>query len=297
VLEKQAWLSLTFPAEPSPGHLHLFVGNQMEPAMSPDLPIERGRARLFGLEAQRYDRFRPTYPGALFDEILGASPEHLSVLDVACGTGIASRPMATRGARVVGVELSPKMAEISVRHGIPTEVSSFESWDPTGRTFDVVTCAQAWHWLDPEVSASKAAAVLRPGGRLCLFWNVGRHPDALAERLDAVYRRVPPDGSPGLTIGYVANRAGPVADFGLVAEGLAPCGRFCAPDILSFPWRRTYTGRDWVEQLHSHSDHLALPADIRGELFREIGRAIDAFGGVFEMHYTTVLISARTTGP
>ncbi|HEY1344491.1 MAG TPA: class I SAM-dependent methyltransferase [Streptosporangiaceae bacterium] len=189
---------------------------------------QRDRARLFDGEAERYDRIRPGYPGALIDDVLGPSPHGLSVLDVACGTGIAARQMARRGAHVAGVELNAGMAEIAGRHGIPADVAAFETWDPAGRTFDRVTCAQAWHWLDPEVSAGKAASVLRPGGRLCLFWNVGHYPDDLADALQAAYQRVLPPGSLRTVIGYAADRAGdPAADFGAVARcsAAAPASR------------------------------------------------------------------------
>ncbi len=57
-------------------------------------PGQRDRARLFDGEAERYDRARPGYPEALIDDVLGPSPRGLSVLDVACGTGIAARQMA-----------------------------------------------------------------------------------------------------------------------------------------------------------------------------------------------------------
>ena len=87
----------------------------------------RERARLFGQEAEAYDRSRPGYPPALIDEVVGASPAKVSVLDVGCGTGIASRLMAERGARVLGVELNAGMAAIAQRHGIPVEVAAFEA--------------------------------------------------------------------------------------------------------------------------------------------------------------------------
>ena len=48
------------------------------------------------------------------------------------------------------------------------EVSSFEDWPDNGRTFDLITCAQAWHWVDPAVGAAKAARLLAPGGELAL---------------------------------------------------------------------------------------------------------------------------------
>ena len=253
----------------------------------------RDRARLFDREAERYDRTRPGYPGALIDDVLGPSPAGLSVLDVACGTGIAARQMARRGAQVAGVELNAGMAEIAERHGIPTDVAAFEAWDPVGRTFDRVTCAQAWHWLDPEVSAGKAASVLRPGGRLCLFWNVGHYPDGLAGALQAAYQRVLPPGSLKTVIGYATDGAGdPAAGFSAVAEALRGCGGLTRPQTASFPWSRAYTRDQWLDELLTHSDHLALAPGIREDLFGEIGTVIDRFGGAFRMAYLAVLVSA-----
>src|SRR5215475_5251473 len=189
----------------------------------------RDRARLFDREAERYDRIRPGYPAALIDDVLGPSPHGLPVLDVACGTGIAARQMARRGAQVAGVELNAGMAEIAERHGIPTDVAAFETWDPAGRTFDRVTCAQAWHW--------PAAGAQHGGGRLCLFWNVGRYPDDLADALQAAYQRVLPPGSLRTVIGYATDGAGdPAAGFSAVAEALRGCGGLTRPQTASFPW-------------------------------------------------------------
>lgn len=53
----------------------------------------------------------------MIDELLGPVPAGLDVLDVGCGTGIASRQIAQRGAKVLGVELAPRMAEIARGHG------------------------------------------------------------------------------------------------------------------------------------------------------------------------------------
>lgn len=257
------------------------------------VPPERERAKLFGREAERYDRSRPSYPAAVIDEVLGSSPHGLSVLDVGCGTGIGSRLMAERGAQVLGVELNAGMAEIAERHGIPTEVAAFEKWDPAERTFDRVTSAQAWHWLDLVVSSEKAASVLRPDGRLCVFWSMGHHPDDLAAALRAAYQRVLPNDWPTVVIGYAANKASdPTADFSVVADALRACHKLAEPQTKTFPWSRRYTRDQWLDQLLSHSDHAALALELRQKLFDEVGRTIDRFGGSFLMTYVTILISA-----
>lgn len=257
------------------------------------MKLDRERARVFGGLAEAYDRARPRYPDALIDAVLGPAPAGLSVLDVACGTGIASRQMAERGARVLGVDLNAGMAAVAARHGIAVEVAPFETWDARGRTFDRVTCAQAWHWLDAVVSVDKTAALVRPGGRLCLFWSVGHHPDALAGALQAAYQRVLPPETGRLVVGYAANEArDPVADLAGVADALRACDALAAPEIASFPWSREYTRAEWLDELATHSDHAALPPELRQRLFDEIARTIDGFGGRFPMPYVSVLVSA-----
>jgi SAM-dependent methyltransferase len=248
---------------------------------------------LFDHEAERYDRCRPTYPDALIDDLLGPEPEGLDVLDVGCGTGIASRQMARLGAQVLGVEVAPRMAEIARSYGIDVEVGAFEDWDPAGRAFDRVTSAQAWHWLDMPVATVKAASVLRPGGRLCLVWNAGYHPDELADALAEVYATVLPSGVHRLFRGYAANRStdvksGLTSVFGAIA-GVPDLG---APTEKWFPWAQAYHRDQWLDQLHSRSDHAALEPSVRDRLFEAIGAAIDGYGGSFVMNFETVLITA-----
>ena len=46
---------------------------------------------------------------------------------------------------------------------------TFERFESSGR-FALVTAANAFHWIDPDVSYRKAADLLAPTGRLCLLW-------------------------------------------------------------------------------------------------------------------------------
>src|SRR6516165_12487746 len=89
-------------------------------------------AESFGADAERYDRARPGYPGALVERIVAASPG-LDVLDVGVGTGIAARQLQAAGCRVLGVDPDARMAGLARRLGIEAEVATFEAWDPAGR--------------------------------------------------------------------------------------------------------------------------------------------------------------------
>jgi SAM-dependent methyltransferase len=264
-------------------------------ATVPDARRQRAleRSRLFDQQAERYDRFRPGYPYAVIENLLGPDPSGLEVLDVGCGTGIASRLMAERGAKVTGVEVAPRMAEIARRHGIEVELAAFEDWDPAGRKFDRVTSAQAWHWLDLPVATARAASVLRAGGRLCLIWNAGSPPDPLADALAEVYARVLPSRVHAVYRGYAANRSTDRRS-GLTAEvaAIAEVPNLGAHTEKWFPWTQAYERYEWLEQLLSRSDHTALDPAVQERLFEGIGAAIDDVGGSFVMNFETVLITA-----
>ena len=260
-------------------------------------PLALQRSELFDQHAEAYDRVRPTYPDAVIDELLGPMPAGLDVLDVACGTGIASRQIAQRGANVLGVELAPRMAEIARGHGVDVEIAAFEAWDAAGRTFDRVTSAQAWHWLDLPIATVKAASVLRPGGRLCLIWNVGCQSDDLADALEEVYAKVVPPGGHRLFRGYAASRSSDVKT-GLDSEidAISAVPDFGTPTEKWFPWTRAYERDEWLDQLVSRSDHTALEPAVRDRLFDSIGAVIDDHGGSFVMNFETALITATRLG-
>src|ERR1017187_8836313 len=137
-------------------------------------------AESFGSDAERYDRARPSYPAALVERIVAASPGP-DVVDVGCGTGIAARQFQAAGCQVLGVDPDARMADLTRQSGIEVEVAKFEAWNPAGRGFDAVIAGQAWHWVDPVAGAAKAAQVLRPGGRLAAVWNVFQPPARATE--------------------------------------------------------------------------------------------------------------------
>lgn len=150
---------------------------------------QRQAAEAFGSDPERYDRARPRYPEILIERIVAAAPGGL-VLDVGAATGIVARQFQAAGCQVLGVDPDARLAEFARRSGVPVEVSRFEAWETVGRKFDAVVSGESWHWVDPVAGAAKAAEVLRPGGRLAVFWNTGQPSAGLDEAFVEVYRRV-----------------------------------------------------------------------------------------------------------
>jgi SAM-dependent methyltransferase len=251
-------------------------------------------AESFGVDADLYDRTRPRYPGAMVDAIIAASPGR-DVLDVGIGTGVSARPFRAAGCRVLGVDPDARMAELARKGGLEVELSRFEEWDSAGRTFDAVVAGQSWHWVDPVAGAAKVAEVLRPGGRLAVFWNVFQPPTDLSEAFAAVYRRVLP-GSPfsrGVAHG-VAAYSGQITR--ATTDGMRHVGAFGEPEQWQFDWERFYTRDDWLDQVPTFGGHNQFPPGTLEELLAGVGAAIDAVGGGFTMAYTAMVITAARHG-
>jgi SAM-dependent methyltransferase len=273
----------------------------------PTLPSDRGPfdgreshqareiAESFGSDPSRYDRARPRYPGALVDQIVAGVPGP-DVLDVGCGTGIVARQFLAAGCRVLGVDPDARMAGLARRYGLEVEVATFETWDGAGRDFDAVVAGQSWHWVDPVAGAARAARLLRPGGRLAVFWNAFQPPPDVAEGFAEVYRRVLPD-SP-LSRGG-AGTSGPDAYRGVcarAADGMRESGAFGPPEQWRFDWDRRYTRDEWLDQVPTSGFWAQIPAAGQRELLAGIGGAVDAAGGSFTMRYATVTVTAVRAG-
>ncbi|NUT46456.1 MAG: SAM-dependent methyltransferase, partial [Saccharothrix sp.] len=159
---------------------------------------------------------------------------------------------------------------------------------------DAVVSGQTWHWVDPVAGAAQAARVLRPGGRLAVFWNVGRPPAELVEAFVDVYRRMLPEPlASRASSAYSQNGYGVFTT--KAVDGIRRAGGFGEPEEWRFEWDRTYTRDEWLDALPTSGAVALLSGSALDEIMTGVGAAIDAVGGVFTLRYTAVVVTAVRT--
>src|SRR3954471_855552 len=129
-------------------------------------PQPPGRAALsFGSVADAYDRGRPSYPREAAAWLVGEEP--VTVLELGAGTGKLTEVLVGLGHDVHATDPDEQMLAV-LRERLPdvrTSVAPAEAVPAPDASYDVVVCAQSFHWFDHERALPEIARVLKPGGR------------------------------------------------------------------------------------------------------------------------------------
>jgi SAM-dependent methyltransferase len=241
----------------------------------------RALGRVFNEVPELYDRVRPTYPDALFADLVDITglSARSSVLEVGCGTGQATRSLAALGWAVTAVEQGADLAALARRRlaqfgNVEIETSSFETWDDRGRRFDLLLAAASWHWVDPSIGWRRAHEVLRPQGWMALIGNVvvrrPGEPEVYAETADLHEHFAP--GHPGW--GHPPTEADLEAEgegWGLVED---PGPLFALTTVRWYPAVQWFDGSGFADHLRSASLYRNLAPDVREPLLDAIAARI-----------------------
>jgi trans-aconitate methyltransferase len=133
-----------------------------------------------GEVADNYAKHRRGYRPDLIDFLastfgLGA---HSRVLDLGCGPGRLTIPLAAKAGAVIGMDPSPDMlalagtaaANVTWVVGSDEQVSSLDAL--LGKeSLDLVTIAQALHWMDAAALFAALTPLLRPGSGIAVISN------------------------------------------------------------------------------------------------------------------------------
>jgi SAM-dependent methyltransferase len=232
----------------------------------------------FDRAAEDYQRTRPVCPPQLFDDLieLAGLEGGDRVVEIGCGTGQATVPLAERGLAVTGVELGSRLAAVARRRltGFPAAdvvTSSFEDWQPQEAAFDAVVAVNSLHWIDPPLRYSKPHRLLRSGGAMVEV-GCSRAQPAESERfwtaVQEDYRAVGYEGRPPPPPDQIGPRHFPPEAGTFFAE--VACRRY--------PFEVLYSGQDYLANLATQSGTHALGEARSAEFLTRVRDRLDSLG-------------------
>ena len=256
---------------------------------------ERNRRTHFDEIVLNYDRVRPEYPRALFEDITAYSGpgRGKKALEIGAGTGKATAPILAAVYDVTAVEIGANMAEFlrdkfRAHEGFRVIVSAFEDAILEEGGYDLVYAASAFHWVDAEIGCPKAFRLLKNGGTFALMrYNTFRFVDeALNEEIQAVYDKY--------YLGYYKQKKRlpdrSREDFRKPSEilggyGFEDMGRYGFRDVALnlYDVTRTFGADEYILFLDTLADHRNLPEGDRAALYAGVREAILRHGGQYGM--------------
>lgn len=125
---------------------------------------------LFSKQASLYAKYRPVYPPELFSYVLSFVREKNIAWDCATGNGQAAIVLAQHFSKVYATDISEKqLQQAALQENIVYSVAAAESTAFPDQTFDCITVAQAYHWLDFDAFHREVKRVAKPGAVLAIW--------------------------------------------------------------------------------------------------------------------------------
>jgi SAM-dependent methyltransferase len=217
-------------------------------------------------------------PPQLFDDLISLAGLAAGdrVLEVGCGTGQATVPLAERGLAVTAIELGAGLAAIARRRlsGFPAAevvTSSFENWQPRGRPFAAVVAVNSLHWIDQQRRYSKPHDVLRSRGAFAVAGCQWAGP-ADADRFWTDVQR------DYLAVGYDGSPPPPPEQIGVHHLPSEARGLFDEVASRRYPFQMHYSAEDYLANLATQSGTHALGETRSAEFLARVRNRLESRG-------------------
>ena len=244
--------------------------------------------KVFDTIPEQFDRWRLRYTPELFGFLVSRCSlgKGTRCLEIGPGTGQATDFALDAGCDYTAIELGEHFSAVmrgkyGDRPNFKLINGDFELYPFAPESFDFVYSAATIQWIEPPVAFSKCFDILRPGGYLAMFLLHGDYQTpnpALYRDIQKVYDEHYHTEAP-------YKQRFPYLD--------APKYGFETEERFSFPSARSYTADEYVEYIHTHSDHIMLREECKEAFYYGIRDAIIRHGNKIEFCDEFVLYLCR----
>lgn len=247
---------------------------------------------VFDDNTEKYDRYRPTYPIALYQEIerYAEINQNTRILEIGFGTGQATNYFIDKGNDVTGIDIGLKLFAYTKQKymnkpNLTLISGNFENYPFASDYYDLIYSATAFHWINPIIGYPKVLDLLKPNGVFAIFNNhpfVSRNNDLVHMAIQAVYQRY-------LTTQKKVSEF-KHTDLEKISIQLTQYG-FKDLQTNIYQNTRIMRAKDYVSLLDTYSDHDLI--DNKIEFKKAIIKAINDNGGMINIYDSIDLYLAR----
>jgi cyclopropane fatty-acyl-phospholipid synthase-like methyltransferase len=249
----------------------------------------------FNLIANEYERYRPTYPDEMFDDILNYSniKKEQKILEIGCGTGQATVGLVNKDYKnITCIELGNKLAQLTSEkfnsyESIKVINTSFEEWNGEGRPFNLAISGTAFHFIEPGFGYRRVWELLDHSGAIGFFWTIHVPMfDDVHNEIRSHYK----EHAPHLDDSMYRTPEEAINERKVITE---ETGIFTNIIVKKYSQIQTYTSNDFVSLLDTNSRHRQLSEVVKNTLLNKIRDTIDKAGGTFHNYLWVALFLGK----
>jgi hypothetical protein len=146
----------------------------------------------FSNRSDQYAKFRPTYPGELFDYLLSIVPSTDNAWDCGTGNGQVASQLARAFTTVHATDISQQQIDkAETQKNIEYSVQPAEHTGFPDNAFDLITVAQAIHWFDFDAFYKEARRTGKDKAILAVIgYNLVQITPAIDEVVTHFYKKI-----------------------------------------------------------------------------------------------------------
>ncbi|MBE7679130.1 class I SAM-dependent methyltransferase [Paenibacillus sp. P13VS] len=249
----------------------------------------------FNSIANEYEKYRPTYPNEMYNDIFDYSnlDREDKILEIGCGTGQATGGMVERDYKqITCIEYGDRLAQFTAEKFKSYETikvinSSFEEWNGEGSPFKLAISGTAFHFIEPKFGYRKVWELLESSGSTAFFWTIHVPMfDELHNEIRSHYKELAPhlDDSTFQTPEETIDERRAITE---------ETGIFTNIMVREYSQFLTYSSDDYVALLNTNSKHRQLPNEQKDILLNKIKNSIDRSGGTICKDHRVALFLGR----
>ncbi len=251
------------------------------------------QSKTFDESANYYDKYRPSYPKELIDDLIEKSGITMDskILEIGAGSGKATELFVNRGFNMTCIEPGENLVKEGERKFHHTNKvkyynTRFEDWNEISQNFDLVISAQAFHWVPKPLGYEKCANSLKNNKKMGLFWNYYiSNEEQVDKDLEELISKYP--------IMYIASKDDIKRRIYCTVEEIKISGYFKEPLVLKYLWKQNYTKEEYIGFIRTGNGYLSLNSEERLIVENKVGGILDKNGGCIERPYLCVCYLAE----